>query len=164
MNYAFTVTRSSDEFTSIENIESFDYNKVWLIWARLGIIIVYKYQHQDSESGKRHIHFHGMLTSFNKLEYSKCMVAGYSIIFDNMQIDKVVKGKKLTIQQHYDQVFNYCRHEDRKKALDQELRIQEVKEAVIYKKCMEAGQPLTQCKVVLKKADTLFKIEISGSI
>lgn len=161
MNYAFSVTKAGTLEVPIEKIESMDYNKVWLIWARLGITIIYKYKHKQSDNHERHIHYHGMMTSSNKIKYKECMIEGYSIIIDNMQMDKVIKGKKITKQQHYEMVFNYCRHEEIEEKKNQDKRTQELKEAQIYKRVMNAGSPLSQTK--LKIQTPLMKVKIEGS-
>lgn len=165
MNYAFSVTKAGTEETPIEKIEPFDYNRVWLIWERLGITIIYKYKHVDSENCQQHVHYHGMFTTQHKLDYKDAMIVGYSIILDNMQRQKKDKhGKVLTTQQHYDSVFNYCRHEERSINLKNEKLKQELDEAVIYKRFMDVAQPLRQQKIKMVKTDTLFKLSITGNI
>lgn len=165
MNYAFTVTKAGDEITPIEKITAWDYKRIWKLWEKNNIKIIYKFEHHDSETKVRHVHFHGMLTTPTTLKYSKLMVDGFSIQFDNMQMSKKNKdGSVMTIQEHYDKVISYCMHE-----ITSELKsLRETKGTIeaqdLLEKVMDAGQPMKQSKIKIKKSNALFKLEIFTNI
>lgn len=156
MNYAFTVTKHGSEELPISAISAFDYNRIWDLWFQhLGLVLLYKFQHEYSEQHIRHVHWHGCLFSpKGRLQYSTLDVAGFSIKFEN------------PYKTNFDRWHQYCMHELNDSIKDMKTKLEEQHGRKLLKSCYEAGTKThsKQTKIKFKKQNGLFKISITGNI
>lgn len=147
--YGFTVTKDGTE-KDLEQIDEHDYRKVWDTFAEINIMVAYKYKHEGDQEYK-HIHYHGLIIIEKFLDYKEALCTGFSFRFD-----------RIREQSHFDKLHNYCQHEMRDRALKLEHKDQELRNAIIYQRCMNAGAPMVQQKIKVKKSkDTLFKLVLT---
>lgn len=162
MNYGFSVTKDGTKDKKIEDIDDHDYKCIWQLWEKYNIQVIYKFRHVGDNNN--HVHYHGVIFSIRRITYSDLMHEGFSIKFDPVDGTKRdKKGRLLSKNEHLEQIFNYCQHEIKERDKEREIKEIEQKEAIIYKRCMEAGQPLKQQKIKISPKgnnDTLFKITL----